>query len=415
LEELLSVTIIIYTLPLSRDDQTIIEAFGRKHELPVVSIHSAGFYSYFHIDFPALFPVIETHPDPSTLMDLRLLKPWPELSAFAADVTNNIESMSDYEHGHLPFVAIILHFLDEWRANHDGNTPSTTREKTIFRKLLEEAMRRDIPGGSEENFEEALVALRRVLVEPSIPTTVRDIFDVVSSNEHPGALGTKCTTPCGGQSSFWAICRAMLAFYNTHNCLPVSGHLPDMKAKSDIYVKLQGIYKAKARDDAAEVLGNARDQVRGIIVDRVEVDLLCRNMAFVKIIQPSNITSDIIGHRLAELLARGQDENGNSTPSSLIPVFLALKASSHTLVPTATDDILATITHMVPSAACDDRMRPAAREVVRAHGGELHCISAITGGLVAQEVIKIVTRQYVPIDNTCIYDGIASRCQIVRI
>ena len=46
----------------------------------------------------------------------------------------------------------------------------------------------------------------------------------------------------------------MEEFYNRHGQLPVPGGLPDMKAKSDVYIQLQNIYKAKARADAAEVL-----------------------------------------------------------------------------------------------------------------------------------------------------------------
>ena len=52
---------------------------------------------------------------------------------------------------------------------------------------------------------------------------------------------------------------------------------------------------------------------------------------------------------------------------------------------------------------------------VRAGGAELHNIAALTGGLVAQEVIKVVTKQYVPIDNTCVFDGVESKTSVLRI
>ncbi len=79
------------------------------------------------------------------------------------------------------------------------------------------------------------------------------------------------------------------------------------------------------------------------------------------------------------------------------------------------EEILEEMVKIVPDARESERLVRAAREVSRAKGGELHNISAITGGLVAQEVIKITTRQYVPIDNTCIFDGIGSRCQVLRL
>ena len=35
--------------------------------------------------------------------------------------------------------------------------------------------------------------------------------------------------------------------------------------------------------------------------------------------------------------------------------------------------------------------------------------------MAAQEVIKVVTRQYVPVDNTCVFDGVASRTAVFNI
>jgi amyloid beta precursor protein binding protein 1 len=57
-----------------------------------------------------------------------------------------------------------------------------------------------------------------------------------------------------------------------------------MKAQSKVYIQLQGIYKAKARKDAAEILQIAQAAPGGEHVDPAEVDLFCRNAAFVKLI-----------------------------------------------------------------------------------------------------------------------------------
>lgn len=101
-------------------------------------------------------------------------------------------------------------------------------------------------------------------------------------------------------------------------------------------------------------------------------------------------------------------------PLSLFPIYLSLNATSH--VPaTSASNILATIDKTIPDASSNPRLVQVAEEVARARGGELHNISALTGGMVAQEVIKIITKQYIPIDNTCIFDGITSRTQVLRI
>jgi len=60
-----------------------------------------------------------------------------------------------------------------------------------------------------------------------------------------------------------------------------------MKAKSNVYVELQNVYKAKARQDAAEVLETVRQHPNGSPADipNEEVDAFCKNAAFIKLIR----------------------------------------------------------------------------------------------------------------------------------
>jgi len=39
---------------------------------------------------------------------------------------------------------------------------------------------------------------------------------------------------------------------------------------------------------------------------------------------------------------------------------------------------------------------------------EIHTISSMVGALVSQEVLKLVTCQYTPMDNTCVINGIST-------
>lgn len=101
-------------------------------------------------------------------------------------------------------------------------------------------------------------------------------------------------------------------------------------------------------------------------------------------------------------------------PFSLIPIYLGLFATSHN-PQASSSEILGTIGNISPSAAENERVVTISKEVARAEGGELHNTSALTGGMVAQEIIKIITKQYIPVDNTCVFDGIDSRCQVFRL
>jgi amyloid beta precursor protein binding protein 1 len=60
-----------------------------------------------------------------------------------------------------------------------------------------------------------------------------------------------------------------------------------MKAESDVYIQLQNIYKAKARQDVDEVLGILSTIPNGNEVDKEEVETYCKNAAFIKLVRES--------------------------------------------------------------------------------------------------------------------------------
>lgn len=51
-----------------------------------------------------------------------------------------------------------------------------------------------------------------------------------------------------------------------------------------------------------------------------------------------------------------------------------------------------------------------AQEVVRYHAAELHNVASVVGGVASQEAVKVVTGQYVPLEGTYLYNGIAGVC-----
>jgi amyloid beta precursor protein binding protein 1 len=170
-------TVIIYTFPINPAHLALVHDFAEAHKTPVISIHSVGFYSYFHIHLPGAFPIVDTHPDETATTDLRLLTPWDQLSFLARDLTEDIESLDDHEHGHLPFVVILLHYLDVWKRDHNDKYPSTYADKVAFREKLSQVMRKDNPEGGEENFEEAIAAVLKTVAAPTLPPSLKEVFD----------------------------------------------------------------------------------------------------------------------------------------------------------------------------------------------------------------------------------------------
>ncbi|KAF4337693.1 amyloid beta binding 1 [Fusarium beomiforme] len=397
-------TMILYALPLPEDQVQQIQNYSHQHKIPTIAVHSVGYYSYFKTTLPGTFPIVDTHPDETATTDLRLLAPWPELLEFSRSMTENIENLDNHEHGHLPLVVILLYYLEQWKQTHNGAYPSSYADKTAFRKIVSEAMRTDNPEGGEENFEEAVAAVMQHVVIPSLPSSLKQVFDYL--HQDPNEI----------RSGFWIITEAVKRFYAEHGRLPVPGGLPDMKAQSSVYIKLQNIYKERARQDVSQVLETVRSIPGGDDVDSEQVELFCKNARFIKLINAPEDKTTSLDQVVEQQLANDEIAAiaGPEMPLSLVPLYLALLAISNTKTASA-DEIMAFVGKVAPQAAENERYKKTAQEVERAAGGELHNISALTGGMVAQEMIKIITKQYVPIDNTCIFDGIDSRCQVLRL
>jgi amyloid beta precursor protein binding protein 1 len=103
-------------------------------------------------------------------------------------------------------------------------------------------------------------------------------------------------------SNFWIIADAIKKFYTTHGELPLPGSVPDMKAQSTVYVQLQNLYKAKARQDAAEVLEIVRSHPKGKEIDTAEVETFCKNAAFIKLIHGAGSTPTNLEKLASKLL-----------------------------------------------------------------------------------------------------------------
>lgn len=271
-------TLIIVTAPIRPELLSTLSAHADATLVPLFYVHSVGFYSHFSIQLPPAYPIVDTHPNPETTSDLRLLKPWPELSQFAAEKTAQLDTMAADDHGHIPYIALLLHFLDEWKKEHDGQPPQNYKEKTAFKAMITAAARKDNAERGEENFDEAVAAVTHAIVPPEPSSSVKELFKE-----------KECVLVNQDSASFWVIAHAIGLFYTKHGVLPVPGAVPDMKARSADYVQLQNTYKAKARKDLAEVLESVRflerTTDRKTPIEERDVEAFCKNAAYIKVVR----------------------------------------------------------------------------------------------------------------------------------
>lgn len=267
-------TLVMAAAPIAADVLSSIATYTHRNHIPLFYLHSLGFYSHFSLSLPPAFPIVDTHPDPASITDLRLLNPWPALIDFAHEKTSSLDSLSEHERAHVPYLLLLLHCLEDWKAKNAGSLPTTYAEKSDFRDLVRSAA----PSPDEENYAEASAAVLKSLNPPTPPSSVLETLSA------PEAQNLSPTSP-----SFWFIANAIYRFYQTHAQLPLPGAVPDMKAQSADYIRLQNIYKQKARQDAAEVLATVRELEqtlgRSSPIDDKEVDAFCKGAAHVKLVR----------------------------------------------------------------------------------------------------------------------------------
>jgi len=215
-----------------------------------------------------------------------------------------------------------------------------------------------------------------------------------------------------------------------------------MKAKSSDYIQLQNIYKSKARQDVAEVYARVQELdaqlQRPVKTPQKEVEAFCKSAAYVKLVRGRS-------PHLAKTAMSWEDRagfaaNNLTNPDSLILLYIAFLAYDKCIASENTMNVHNQIDSKIEQVTMyafdilknllkeagetidepehtevKETLTKHIDELVRADGGELHNIAAATGGMVAQEVIKVITKQYVPVDNTCLFDGINSKTSVLKL
>ena len=212
-----------------------------------------------------------------------------------------------------------------------------------------------------------------------------------------------------------------------------------MKAQSADYIQLQNIYKAKARKDLSEVTDQVRaaeaELMRDKSIHEREIEAFCKVAASVKLIhgRPLKIAQAPKKFDWGDTAkALCQELNDEASLFLHYISFLAydyarsgqrdVKEKADMYIGPMTSYCKDVIQRLQSQAGLEIDMDLAIStvekiigELDRAGGGELHNISALTGGMIAQEVIKVITKQYIPFDNTCVFDGIASKSGVFRV
>lgn len=367
--------------------------------VPLLKVSALGFYAYLRIQQNEQ-AIIETHEN--SLQDLRIDRPWPELQRYIDSV-----NLTEENYYRVPYSIVLTKIYQEHRAENrqERLTPSAVRKR--IKELYKT--------GDEVNLDEAYGKAYLVMKDSSeISANVADILSDAKTNHLDKS-----------SSLFWILCNALKSFYDTFHVLPLSGVLPDMESDTADYIKLKNMYMEKFLQDRNFIkektiasltqLGSSCDE---ITKNGNLLNLFVKNCRYLKLVRGSKWDSR------AKILEVFKTENEDLEKKTLIYLaFLTLEsfAAEHERYPTHED--IPELRTTAISILCNnhdvkrfpDGFDKILDEMCRACGRGLHNVCSIIGGISAQEVIKILTNQYIPLDNCLVFDGITGRTSCFKL
>ncbi|KAJ7108524.1 hypothetical protein C8R44DRAFT_884599 [Mycena epipterygia] len=349
----------------------------------LVVVNSAGFLGEFFIQFHE-HTIIDSHSE--TAPSLRIDKAFPALYEYATSL--DFASMDPTDHTHVPYVVILVRALADWKAAHDDKPPQNAAEKKLFKEAVQ-AMKIKF---DEENFDEAEAQAYRCWTETRVPSDIAALFQ-----------DPQLSTLSPASPPFFHLLDALRQFtLQPPHTLPLSSTLPDMKANTSSYIHLQKLYKMRAEEEKATFKAFLT-----VPLDDALVDSFVKNAHGLKVLRgkkwgtldadPAALASAVTSSPKAT--ATHLALSGLASVSSSQPSAEALTAAAQALLP--------------PGVELPDEFSDAVGEIARAPSADLPNTAAFLGGLVAQEVIKMITKQYVPIDSYCVVDLVETWTGIV--
>ncbi|ODV74605.1 Ula1p CYBJADRAFT_166404 [Cyberlindnera jadinii NRRL Y-1542] len=356
-----------------------------KLKIPVIVTNTLGFYGILRIFKPSV-EVVETHTQ--GVADLRIVNPWDELLQYSDSI--DLESLDVEEHAQIPYLIIQLKAVQAWRKAHT-QLPKTSQEKKGFKKMIMD-WKKDY---QELNFDEAVENSHMIMSSTGVPHSIQELLQQVDTRLEEE----------NSRSLFWILVKALKAFVTRTGVLPLTGALPDMTSSTGNYLALKKIYQGKADADRA-LFTQKLDKILETMhwnhaVDPQTVQTFLKNSRHLYFSQSSCQPLNYVNTKIA---TEHEDSKSNLV---LIGIFLVQQyILAHNALPTL--DHLDDLFSQRKSLTASHELYDVLREILRAQGQQLNNICSVMGGIAGQEAIKLVTNQYIPVDNTLIFDGLRS-------
>jgi len=423
-----------------------------RSQIPLVIVKSYGLIGTVRVQI-VRHPVIESKPK-NTKPDLRLMlseKIFPELHDFASRTASS-KAMDNKAHGHIPFVTILLTAMSKWRSankKEENELPKSSLEKNDFKEVIK-SMSRDL--NNELNFLEACNNDYLAYTYKEVPWETQELL---ANSEQ--LLRTKIENNLHKDiTTFDILLLALNKFLEINNDQPpVDGSIPDMTSSTKTFIELQKIYKLKSDNDKNK-MQTIIEQIRkdytcyksfSVLLPSIseeELGTFCKNVFNLQLVQTRSYSQEyamVYTNEEEKLSIQGDIINATFDPYEVAdhtPMlwYIALRAcdtfyedfgyypgrqesiltlkNDEDAVQNYIERIVAKmdlmendLINLTLLSKDEERKGMYAKEMVRYHNAEVHNVASIIGGVASQEAVKLITNQYVPIDGTYVFNGIA--------
>ncbi|GAY56783.1 hypothetical protein CUMW_174480 [Citrus unshiu] len=427
-------TLVVAT-QLGEEKMIKLDRICREANVMLIFARSYGLTGFVRISVKE-HTVVESKPD-HFLDDLRLNNPWPELRKFAETFDLNVPD--PVAHKHTPYVVILIKMSEEWTNSHGGSLPSTREEKREFKELLKSKM----VAIDEDNYKEAIEASFKVFAPPGIKLALSKVLQSADSSFFPFiiAIGSDLQQIINDSSAelsstssdFWVMVAALKEFIATEGGgeAPLEGSIPDMTSSTEHYVNLQKIYQAKAEADCLAIEQQVRNNLKKLgrepeSISKATIKSFCRNARKLKVCRYRLLEDEFSNPSVPDIQKYLTDEDY----SVAMGFYILLRAvdrfaANYNNYPGEFDGpmdedisrLKTTAVSVLNDLGCNGSTltEDLINEMCRFGAAELHAVAAFIGGVASQEVIKLITKQFVPMCGTFIFNGIDHKSQLLTL
>lgn len=351
----------------------VVVACNKMHVPPLVNfrylvhVESIGFIGRIRLFSRAPHVVLEPKAEEGRIDDLRIANPWPPLARFADSFDISLEA-EEIDVVHVPWLVLLAKAISVCKE----------QKMAVSRASIMSVLVQLRAGRDGLNFHEAAQNVYRVTALVPDTEVVHDLWNMIETFRD-----STDTLVC----DLVDVLKAVIAFFNEKRVLPLPRmSLPDMTSRTDSYTELVEIFRAQSEIDHSEVMSRCSRKV-----EETQVSVIISNLRNLAIIELPKYNS-------------GEEENVGESP-------VPKRHNSGDKMSDKTEYNVDEGEHGDLCKVLDGHKDVSDERIVREFERyqpdiEMHAISSVIGSTAAQEIVKLITNQFTPIDNAYVFNGI---------